>query len=335
MAVGQLLTYSSKEAVSAGVSGGHRRHLRRLDALQEHPVLRRRREPAAVGGEDVSAAASALQETVAVAEWRRRACVLLLPPELLLERRRSVLAPVELLLVVVEGHDGRGRREGVVGGEVDERCPTGPDPERAGGGRGDARELLHHGAEVGGVRVEQRHGRAPRRAGPPPRRRRRLPDPGPLHPVQLLLVLDPRRLCGAPAAAAGPSRRRARHRGGRSGGADPDAEDIRRGVVVGQDGRAGGVVVVVVERGPLREARARVTHRHRRAMVGAEQPIVSAARRRRVCVCVCRKRSWTRPRWSAIYSDPARGPSRRCHPSDRRAPRVNARDSPTCRAGWT
>lgn len=99
--------WSSKEAVSAGVSGGHVRHLGRLDALQEHPLLRRRGEPVGGGGgEDVAAA-------VAIAEWRRRASVLLLlllPAELLLERR-GVLAPVQL---VVEGHDGgRGRREAV------------------------------------------------------------------------------------------------------------------------------------------------------------------------------------------------------------------------------
>jgi len=274
------LLISSKEAISAGgVSGGHRRHVRhlgRLDALQEHPVLRRRGEPMAVGSEDV-ATASLQQAAVAVAEWRRRRAgvLLLLPAEqLLLERRSRVVAvaPVDL---VVEGHDRRGRREAVVGGEVDDRyAGRCPDPERAGGGRGDARELLHYGAEVAGVRVEQRHGRAPRRTGPPPRRRR-LPDPGPLHPVQQLLLAT--RLGGAP--AAGPARRGARHGRG-SGGADPDAEDVRRGVV-GQD-RAGGVVVVVVERGPLREARPGVAHRHGRAQMGAEQPSVSAARG--VCV---------------------------------------------------
>jgi hypothetical protein len=224
-------SYSSEEAERGGVSGGRRRHdLSRLHALQEHPVLRRR--------EHVATGAGATKQAV-VAERAAGVLRLLLLPaeELVVERRRRrmvVLAPVE----VVERHDPRGRREAVVAGEADDRHAAGrARSERSGGGRRDARELLHHGAEVGRVRVEQRHGRAPRRAGAAPRR------------LAHARPLDPRvlgRLGRAP--AAGPRRRRARRCGG---GGDDVVVTVRR-----------GAEVRVVEPGPLREARAGVTRRH-------------------------------------------------------------------------
>uniref|UniRef100_A0A8R7QRW0 Uncharacterized protein n=1 Tax=Triticum urartu TaxID=4572 RepID=A0A8R7QRW0_TRIUA len=109
---------------------------------------------------------------------------------------------------VVERHHGRARRrahrhaaaEAVVATARAE-ADHGPAARagRAVGAGGDAGELLHHGAEVGGVGVEQRDGRPPRGAGPPPRR---LADAAPLDPG--------RRPRGAPAARA--PRRRARHR---------------------------------------------------------------------------------------------------------------------------
>jgi hypothetical protein len=98
------------------------------------------------------------------------------PEELALHQRRPVLRRRRSgQLVVVQRHDGRRRRRAhrhramavLAGAEADH-----------GPGR-DAGELLHHGAEVGGVRVEQRDRRPPRRAGPAPRR---LADPPALDP---------------------------------------------------------------------------------------------------------------------------------------------------------
>ena len=160
-----------------------------------------------------------------VAVTERCAGVLLLRSEellVVLERRPARLE------VVGEGKDGAG--EAVVGAEVDDRNAAGPR-ERARGRRRDAGELLHHGAEVGGVRVEQRHGRAPRRPGPPPRR---LPHARPLHPRR------PRR---APACRSR-RRRRARRRRRRT---------VRHHAAVSSRR-------VVVQLGPLRQARASVTH---------------------------------------------------------------------------
>jgi hypothetical protein len=264
-------SYSSEEAERGGVSGGRRRHdLSRLHALQEHPVLRRR--------EHVATGAGAWKQ--AVVPERAAGVLLLLPAEeRLVERRRRrmvVLAPVE----VVERHDPRGRREAVVAGEADDRHAAGrARSERSGGGRRDARELLHHGAEVGRVRVEQRHGRAPRRAGAAARR---LAHPRPLDPRVL------GRLGRAP--AAGPRRRRAR------GGGDDVVVTVRR-----------GAEVRVVEPGPLREARAGVTRRHGCC---AAVSVVS---------CCCWSwlgssggRSSTPAGGAAIYSDPGRGDPDHC-----------------------
>ncbi|PUZ59583.1 hypothetical protein GQ55_4G054100 [Panicum hallii var. hallii] len=264
---------SGEEAIRAGVTGGRRVVGRRLlDALQEHPVLGRRREP--VGGGEQVAAVQEAAAAAAVAE--RPAGVLLLPADqLVLERRRrGRVAPVE----VVEGHDARGRREAVVAREADDR-----GPERAGGGRGDARELLHHGAEVGRVRVQQRHGRAPRRAGPPPRR---LPDTGPVG-AQLLLG----RLGRAP---AGPARGRRARRGGRE-----HVGPARRDGIGGSGQPRGGVVVV--ELGPLREARAGVTHRH-----GRRKP-VEARGEQRATTRVVSEEEFGTAAGTTIYSGPARG----------------------------
>jgi hypothetical protein len=187
------------------VSGGRwRHHLSRPHALQEHPVLCRRRE-------HVAMKQAAVVPERATGVLRRR--LLLLPAEeLVVERRRGMMVPV------VEGHDAGGRREAVVGGEVDGR---------------DARELLHHGAEVGRVRVEQRHGCA----GPPPRR---LAYPWPLDPGALV----GRRLGRA-----------------RPGGGDDAVMTVRCGGAVRAELR-------IVEPGPLRKARAGVTHRRHGWRIG-------------------------------------------------------------------
>jgi hypothetical protein len=77
----------------------------------------------------------------------------------------------------VRRQQGRGVRGGAQGGRRGEdvveagaeRRGGPPDPDASAEGRGrDARELLHHGAEVGGVGSEHRRGRPPRRARPLP-----------------------------------------------------------------------------------------------------------------------------------------------------------------------
>jgi hypothetical protein len=215
-----------------GRAGGH--HLRRLDALQQQPVLRGRLEPVKER-RHVPAAVHPVADVAGV--------LLLRPEELALQRRGPVVLLLRRRCQVVERHHGGRRRRPHQRGAV---VPAGAEADHGPGARAaaaagpvgagrDAGELLHHGAEVGGVRVEQRDGRAAGRAGPPPRGLRDAP------------ALHPRLRAGG--AANGPAGRRARHRPRPRGGRHHGRLRRRR--------RA---VPAAVEPGPVGHVRARVTH---------------------------------------------------------------------------
>jgi hypothetical protein len=199
--IDQLAEVVSIAVVSGGrVAGGHRRGLHH--ALQQQPVLRRGLEPAVQeGGRRRHGHA-----VHAVAADVGTVLLLLLRPEQLALQRRRRRRPVVVVLGV-ERHDGGRRRRAhqlraaVLGAEADDGPPAAAGAGAVGPGR-DAGELLHHGAEVGGVGVEQRDGRAAGRARPPPRGLAHAPA---LHP-------DPGLQLRAARAAARPARRRARHR---------------------------------------------------------------------------------------------------------------------------
>jgi hypothetical protein len=200
--IDQLAEVVSIAVVSGGrVAGGHRRGLHH--ALQQQPVLRRGLETAVQeGGRRRHGHA-----VHAVAADVGTVLLLLLRPEELALQRRRRRRPVVVVLGV-ERHDGGRRRRAhqlraaVLGAEADDGPPAAAAGTGAVGPGRDAGELLHHGAEVGGVGVEQRDGRAAGRARPPPRGLAHAPA---LHP-------DPGLQLRAARAAARPARRRARHR---------------------------------------------------------------------------------------------------------------------------